>query len=99
MSGSDVGWNANELVHTGTLADLFPRAAEPAVVAARDQHQLDRPDSFWDIVLGSGYRATIDALSRNQRDQVRQRLLAQLRSRNIPAMRTDVIFGTAKRPG
>ena len=63
------------------------------------QHQLPHPDSFWDIVLGSGYRATIDALSRNQRDQVRQRLLAQLRSRNITAMRTDVIFGTAKRPG
>ena len=89
----------DEITTPAALADLFPRAAEPAVVAARDQHQLDRPDSFWDIVLGSGYRATIDALSRNQRDQVRQRLLAQLRSRNITAVRTDVIFGTAKRPG
>jgi ubiquinone/menaquinone biosynthesis C-methylase UbiE len=89
----------DEITTPPALADLFPRAAEPAVVAAPGQHQLDRPDSFWDIVLGSGYRATIDALSRDQRDQVRQRLLAQLRSRNITTVRTDVIFGTAKRPG
>jgi ubiquinone/menaquinone biosynthesis C-methylase UbiE len=76
------------------LADLFPRAAVPAVVAASGHHQLDRPDSFWDIVLGTGYRATIDALSQDQRDQVRRSLLARLRSRNITTVRTDVIFAS-----
>ena len=88
----------DEITAPAALASLFPHAAEPAIVTAPGQHHLDRPDSFWDIVLGSGYRATIDALSRDQRDQVRQRLLGQLRSRNITAVRTDVIFGTAKRP-
>jgi len=88
----------DEITTPAALADLFPRAAVPAVVAASGQHQLDRPDSFWDIVLGSGYRATIDALSQDQRDQVRQRLLAELRSRSITTVRTDVIFATAKRP-
>jgi len=88
----------DEITTPAALAGLFPRAAEPAVVAASGHHQLDRPDSFWDIVLGTGYRATIDALSHDQRDQVRQRLLAQLRSRDITTIRTDVIFATAKRP-
>jgi hypothetical protein len=39
------------------------------------------------------------ALRGDQRDQVRRRLLAELRSRSITTVRTDVIFGTAKRPG
>ncbi|HEX6526555.1 MAG TPA: hypothetical protein VF070_42045 [Streptosporangiaceae bacterium] len=68
-------------------------------MAASGQHHLDRPGSFWDIVLGSGYRATIDALSQDQRDLVQQRLLRQLRSRRITTVRTDVIFGTATQPG
>ena len=88
----------DEITTAAALADLFPRPAVPAIVAASGQHHLDRPGSFWDIVLGSGYRATIEALSQDQRDQVRQRLLSQLRSRSITTVRTDVIFGTATQP-
>jgi ubiquinone/menaquinone biosynthesis C-methylase UbiE len=88
----------DEITTPVALAGLFPHPAVPATVAASGQHQLDRPDSFWDIVLGSGYRATIDALSQDQRDQVRQRLLHQLRSRSITTVRTDVIYGTATKP-
>ena len=88
----------DEITTTAALAGLFPRAAVPAVVAAPGQHHLDQPGSFWDIVLGSGYRATIDALSQEQRDRVHQRLLSKLQPRNITALRTDVIFGTARRP-
>jgi len=53
----------------------------------------------WDIVLGSGYRATVDALSPEQHDRVRDSVLAELRSREITSLRTDVVFGTAARPG
>jgi ubiquinone/menaquinone biosynthesis C-methylase UbiE len=88
----------DEITTPTALAGLFPHTADPAVVAVPGQHHLGRPDSFWDIVLGSGYRATIDALGRGQRDEVRHRLLSQLRSRNITTVRTDVIFGTARRP-
>lgn len=88
----------DEITTPTALAALFPRHAVPAVVAASGQHHLDRPDSFWDIVLGSGYRATIDALSPDQRHQVQERLLRELRSRNITTVRTDVIYGTARQP-
>jgi ubiquinone/menaquinone biosynthesis C-methylase UbiE len=88
----------DEITTTAALAGLFPRAAVPAVVAVPGQHHLDRPDSFWDVVLGSGYRATIAALSQDQRDRVYRRLLSKLQLRNITTLRTDVIFGTAKRP-
>ena len=92
----------DEITTPAALADLFSRAGvpHPAVVAAEGQHHLEHPDSFWDVVLGSGYRATIDALSPHHRDRVRVRLLSELRSRNITTLRTDVVFGTATRgPG
>ena len=50
------------------------------VAVQEGRHHLDHPDRFWDVVLGSGYRATADALGPGQRDQVRARLLAELRA-------------------
>lgn len=71
---------------------------DPVIAAIAGVHQLDSPDSFWDIVLGSGYRATIDALTADQHDQVRQATLGELRARNISALQTNVVFATARRP-
>jgi len=49
-------------------------------------------------VLGSGYRATVDALSPALRDRVRSQLLAGLRADAVTVLRTDVVYGTASRP-
>ena len=91
----------DEITTPAALAGLFSRAGvpDPAVAAAAGQHRLDHPDQFWDVVLGSGYRATVDALGPERRDRVRASLLADLRSREITSLRTDVVFGTAVRPG
>ena len=82
------------------LADLLARGGveDPDVMAISASQHLDHPDGFWDIVLGSGYRATIDALSSEQHDLVRRRVLQELQSRGITALRTDVVFSTAQRP-
>ena len=81
------------------LARLFAEAGVPAAAAepVAGQHKLDVPDDFWDIVLGSGYRGTVDALSEEQRDRVRARVLDAVRSRDVTALRTDVVYGTAVR--
>ena len=90
----------DEITTPAALADLLSRAGVPgpAVVAEAGQHHLEHPDRFWDIVLGSGYRATVDALGPPQRDRVRAALLAELRARGITSLKTDVVFGTAERP-
>jgi ubiquinone/menaquinone biosynthesis C-methylase UbiE len=91
----------DEITTPSALAGLLARGGVPspavAVVAEAGRHQLDHPDQFWDIALGSGYRATVDALSLSQRDQVRSRLLAELRADGVTALRTDVVYGTASR--
>jgi ubiquinone/menaquinone biosynthesis C-methylase UbiE len=92
----------DEITTPDALAGLFARAGVPSpsvvAVASEGRHQLDHPDRFWDIVLGSGYRATVDALGPEQRDQVRARLLADLRAAGVTTLRTDVVYGTAWRP-
>lgn len=90
----------DEITTPAALAGLFAGAGvpHPAVVAASGQHHLEHPDRFWDVVLGSGYRATVDALSPEHRDRVRENLLAGLRSHEVTSLRTDVVFGTAERP-
>jgi ubiquinone/menaquinone biosynthesis C-methylase UbiE len=89
----------DEITTCAALQDLFSRGGveHPAAVAVTGQHHLDHPDRFWDVVLGSGYRATIDALSQEQRDLVRGCVLGELRSRSVMALRTDAVFGTARR--
>lgn len=91
----------DEITTQAALTDLLARGGveHPAVRAAPGWHHLDHPDRFWDIVLGTGYRATIDALSQEQRDTVRTRLLGRLRSEGITSVRTDVVFSIAQRPG
>jgi ubiquinone/menaquinone biosynthesis C-methylase UbiE len=89
----------DEITTPAALADLLIRGgvAHPEVVAVEGRHHLDHPDNFWDIVLGSGYRATVDALRPDQRDDIRESLLAELRLRDVTVLRTDVVFGTAIR--
>jgi ubiquinone/menaquinone biosynthesis C-methylase UbiE len=89
----------DEIVTEAALADLLSRGGveRADVVAVPGWHHLDHPDSFWDVVLGSGYRATLDALSPEQRDHVRTHVLGELRAGGITSLRTDVIFSTAQR--
>jgi ubiquinone/menaquinone biosynthesis C-methylase UbiE len=89
----------DEITTPPALAGLLSRAGvpHPDVVAVPGQHHLDHPDRFWDIALGSGYRATVDALSPEQRGKVRERVLGNLRRNGVNTLRTDVIFGVARR--
>ncbi len=51
--------------------------------AAAGEHDLDRPEDFWDLVLGSGYRGTVGALRPEQNEAVRDQVLAILSSRAV----------------
>jgi ubiquinone/menaquinone biosynthesis C-methylase UbiE len=82
------------------LTSLFETAgiegatAEPVI----GWQELSSPARFWDVVLGTGYRATIDALGEDQQDLLRERVVSELASRGVTAIRTDVVFGAATRP-
>jgi ubiquinone/menaquinone biosynthesis C-methylase UbiE len=87
----------DEITTPAALTELLIRGGvpHPEVVAVEGRHHLEHPDSFWDIVLGSGYRATVDALRPDQRDHLRESILAELRARDVTVLQTDVVYGTA----
>jgi len=94
-------WNPwDEITTPGALKALFTRAGvpSPAAEAVPGEYPLNSPDDFWHIVLGSGYRATADALSPAQQARVRDRVVTELRSRNVTAITTNVVYGTAAKP-
>jgi ubiquinone/menaquinone biosynthesis C-methylase UbiE len=90
----------DEITTPDALCKLFASAGIEAASAqaTAGEHGLDRPEDFWDIVLGSGYRGTVDALGPEQSDTVRDQVLAILSSRAVRTLRTDVVFGTATKP-
>ena len=90
----------DEITTPDALSRLFARGGIETVNSqpAAGEHSLNWPEDFWDIVLGSGYRGTIDALRPEQNEAVRGQVLAILRSRDVTTLRTDVVFGTATKP-
>jgi SAM-dependent methyltransferase len=88
----------DEITTAPALTDLLARGGVTGVTVeatSGQHHELGRVDDFWDIVLGSGYRATVDALGDDQRERLRERVVGELRARGVTTVRSDVVFGTA----
>jgi ubiquinone/menaquinone biosynthesis C-methylase UbiE len=82
------------------LTGLYESAGvkDAAAEAVVGWQELSGPPRFWDVVLGTGYRATIDALSPDQQDLLREQVVTALDVRNVTSIRTDVVYGLATRP-
>jgi ubiquinone/menaquinone biosynthesis C-methylase UbiE len=52
-------------------------------------------DAFWDVVLGSGYRGTLERMDRASQERLRLGLLEKLRSSRASALEMEVVYGTA----
>ncbi len=88
----------DEITTAPALAELLARGGigDAAVEATKgEHHELERAEDFWEIALGSGYRATIDALGNEQGQRLRERVVGELRSRGVTRLRNDVVFGSA----
>ncbi len=71
--------------------------SDPEAVAEQGWHPLRAPEDWWTIVLGSGYRSTVEALLPANRERVRSAAIAGVRQAEIRQIRTDVVYGTARR--
>jgi SAM-dependent methyltransferase len=82
------------------LADLFTRAgaAAPAVAAETGTQPLTGPDDWWSIVLGTGYRATVERLGLEASARVRAANLARIEAAGIREVETNVVYGIARKP-
>jgi ubiquinone/menaquinone biosynthesis C-methylase UbiE len=60
------------------VREVFARAgiAEVEIEAEDPGHQLESAEDFWELVMGTGYRATVDQLTEEERDRVQAACLA-----------------------
>jgi ubiquinone/menaquinone biosynthesis C-methylase UbiE len=91
-------WDA--LTEPDAVGDLLARAGAKngRVEAVAGSHPLRSPEDFWTIVQGSGYRATHDAMSVDERRAVRATCLAALADRRITTIETNVVYARATKP-
>jgi SAM-dependent methyltransferase len=90
----------DEITTAPALAELLAHGGVSGATVeatAGEHHELQRPDDFWDIVLGSGYRATVEAVGDKQRDRLRERVVGELRAHGVTKLRNDVVFGSAEK--
>jgi SAM-dependent methyltransferase len=69
-----------------------PRPRMEAEVA---RHPLRTPEDWWTIVLGSGFRSTVDLLGPSMAERVRRANLDWLVSHDIHEIEVNVLYGTA----
>lgn len=84
------GANRHRLVATFGDAGLGP----PTITEECVVHDSG-PDRFWRIVLGSGYRVSIDAMDAAAAERVRENVRARLLRRSFTTLTSDVIYATA----
>jgi SAM-dependent methyltransferase len=70
----------------------------PETVAIPGRHELARPQDFWHVVLGTGYRATLDALDEASQRRLHEAILDGVRRLEATEIHTDVVIGTARKP-
>jgi SAM-dependent methyltransferase len=68
------------------------------VVKEPGMHPLASPAAWWTLVMGSGYRGTIEQLTPEQRDRVRADNLAYLEEGKIAAVEASVVYAVARKP-
>lgn len=60
---------------------------------------LRRPEDWWTIVLGSGYRWTVEQMDPATAERVREANIRAVRERAIAALETNVVYAVATKPG
>jgi hypothetical protein len=68
------------------------------VVAEAGIQPLSSPDDFWTILMGSGYRGTIEQLDAAARERVRRATLDALAAENVRSVEANAVYAIARAP-
>jgi ubiquinone/menaquinone biosynthesis C-methylase UbiE len=67
----------------------------PKITAENRLHPINSAGDWWTIVLGSGYRGTIEQLDASERERVKEVNLAFIREAKISVIETNVLYALA----
>jgi ubiquinone/menaquinone biosynthesis C-methylase UbiE len=69
----------------------------PKIIAENRSHPIHSAEDWWTILLGSGYRGTIEQLILPERRNVKEANLAFIRDEKISAIETNVLYALARK--
>ncbi|MEO0968233.1 MAG: class I SAM-dependent methyltransferase [Cyanobacteria bacterium J06639_18] len=72
-------------------------AKQVEVLAQANTHKLNTPEDWWTMVLGAGFRGTIEQLDPDARERVRQANLQLLEINKIDSLEVDVLYAIAQK--
>jgi ubiquinone/menaquinone biosynthesis C-methylase UbiE len=83
-----------------SLKRIFDKAGVTSakIVIENRLHPIKSGDDWWAIVLGSGYRGTVEQLNQADREKVKQANLAFIRDEKISAIETNALYALATKP-
>jgi ubiquinone/menaquinone biosynthesis C-methylase UbiE len=81
------------------VRSLFDGAdvANLEVVAEAGAHALNSAEDWWTMVLGSGYRGTVEQLNEDDRERVRQENIDFIRRTNVMSVEANVVYAVGIR--
>ncbi len=90
----------DRIAEPAALRGLFTEAgvAEAAIVAEDGRQALRSPEDWWTMVLGSGYRWTVDQMEPEMAERLRNTNLAWIGAHNVTSVETNVIYAMARKP-
>lgn len=71
---------------------------ELEVVAESDSQPVSSPDDWWAMIMGSGYRGTVEQLDQEAREKVRNENLDFIESAAVRSVEANVVYATAIKP-
>lgn len=79
------------------LRSLFLEAgfSDAEAVAESDVQLLNSPEDWWAVIMGSGYRGTIDQLSAADRERVRAENIDYIERTALRSLESNVVYGRA----
>ena len=70
----------------------------PEVVAETGSQPVNSPEDWWSMILGSGYRGTVEQLDPEAREEVRKQNLDFIHSAAVRSVEANVVYATAIKP-
>jgi SAM-dependent methyltransferase len=88
------------ITDAAALFELFQHGgtATPMVEAEPGTHPLADPQDWWTIVMGTGYRATVQQLEPAAVQRVRAANIAWLRDHEVRELQANVVYARARKP-
>ena len=89
----------NRITDPDSLRSIFTEAEVSVVEVSTEigTHPVHSPEDWWSMVLGSGYRGTIEQLNTEARERVRQENLSFVRQERVTSVESNVLYAIATR--